>query len=100
MGLHNRVRFVIQPQGNDRAEQMRDIIARAVDLFYAVRPQPCQAREPVRSSQSGRRPDTQAFPHPQSGRGVRGVQRGGWTRRNQPGAEDAAQCHQGGDAAE
>ena len=41
MGLHSRVRFVIQPQGNNRTEQMRDIIDRAVYLFYAVRPQFC-----------------------------------------------------------
>ena len=27
MGLHSRVRFVIQPQGNNRTEQMRDNIA-------------------------------------------------------------------------
>lgn len=36
MGLHNRTRYVIYPQGNDRTEQMRDIIARAVYLFNAV----------------------------------------------------------------
>ena len=30
MGLHSRVRYVIQPQGNNRTEQMRDIIDRAV----------------------------------------------------------------------
>ena len=46
MGLHSRVRFVIYPQGNDRTEQMRDIIARAVDLFYRVQPVYCPD-EPV-----------------------------------------------------
>ena len=37
MGLHSKVRFVIYPKGNDRTEQMRDIIAHAVDLFNRVR---------------------------------------------------------------
>jgi len=46
MGLHSRTRYVIYPQGNDRTEQMRDIIARAVDLFYRVQPVYCPD-EPV-----------------------------------------------------
>ena len=45
MGLHSRVRYVIQPQGNNRTEQMRDIIDRAVYLFYAVRPQFCPDKQ-------------------------------------------------------
>ena len=50
MGLHTKVRYVIQPQGNDRTEQMRDIIARAVDLFDRVQPvfcpeEPCITRK-------------------------------------------------------
>jgi len=46
MGLHTKVRYVIQPQGNDRTEQMRDIIVRAVELFDRVRPVLCP-HEPV-----------------------------------------------------
>ena len=46
MGLHSKTRYVIYPQGNDRTEQMRDIIARAVDLFYRVQPVYCPD-EPV-----------------------------------------------------
>jgi len=46
MGLHSRTRYVIYPQGNNRTEQMRDIIARAVYLFNAVRPMFCPD-EPV-----------------------------------------------------
>lgn len=41
MGLHSKTRYVIQPQGNDRTEQVRDIINRAVDLFYRVQPVYC-----------------------------------------------------------
>ena len=41
MGLHSKTRYVIHLQGKDRTEQMRDIIARAVDLFNAVRPMFC-----------------------------------------------------------
>ena len=41
MGLHSKTRYVIYPQGNDRTEQMRDIIARAVDLFDRVKPVYC-----------------------------------------------------------
>ena len=41
MGLHSKTRYVIQPQGNDRTEQVRDIINRAVDLFYRVQPVDC-----------------------------------------------------------
>ena len=41
MGLHSKVRFIIHPQGKDRTEQTRDIIARAVDLFYRVQPVYC-----------------------------------------------------------
>ena len=41
MGLHSKTRYVIHPQGNDRTEQTRDIIARAVDLFYRVQPVYC-----------------------------------------------------------
>ena len=46
MGLHSKTRYVIQPQGNDRKEQMRDIIDRAVDLFDRVQPIYCPD-EPV-----------------------------------------------------
>ena len=50
MGLHSRTRYVIYPQGNNRTEQMRDIIARAVDLFDRVQPvfcpeEPCMTRK-------------------------------------------------------
>ena len=41
MGLHSKTRYVIYPQGNDRTEQMRDLIARAVDLFRRVQPVYC-----------------------------------------------------------
>lgn len=41
MGLHSKTRYVIQPQGADRAEQMKDIIHRAVDLFDRVGPVFC-----------------------------------------------------------
>ena len=34
MGRHSRVRYVIQPQGNNRTEQMRDIIDRAVYFVF------------------------------------------------------------------
>ena len=47
MGLHSRVRFVIHPQGNNRTEQMKDIIGRAVYLFYAVRPQFCPDKQSI-----------------------------------------------------
>ena len=46
MGLHSKTRYVIYPQGNDRTEQMRDIIVRAVDLFNRVQPVFCPD-EPV-----------------------------------------------------
>ena len=50
MGLHSRVRYVIHPQGNNRTEQMRDLILRAVDLFDRVQPvfcpeEPCITRK-------------------------------------------------------
>jgi len=41
MALHSKTRYVIQPKGADRAEQMKDIIHRAVDLFDRVRPVFC-----------------------------------------------------------
>lgn len=41
MGLHSKTRYVIQPQGADRKEQVRDIIRCAVDLFERVQPVFC-----------------------------------------------------------
>ena len=46
MGLHSRTRYVIYPQGTNRTEQMKDIIARAVYLFDRVLPVICP-HEPV-----------------------------------------------------
>ena len=50
MALHSKTRYVIQPKGADRAEQMKDIIHRAVDLFDRVQPvfcpeEPCITRK-------------------------------------------------------
>lgn len=37
MGLHSKARYVIYPQGSTRAEQAKDIIHQAVDLYDKVK---------------------------------------------------------------